>query len=67
MYRTRKETITFVNNEVEKHRLHQYISPILINDVDISKIVVSNRVSFGKKGCKYFIVYEKIKKGVLHE
>ena len=62
MYRTRKETITFCNNEVEKHRFHQYKSPILINDVDIGKIVVSNRVSFGKKGCKYFIVYEEEKK-----
>ena len=63
MYRTRKETITFGNNEVEKRSFHQYKSPILINDVGISKIVVSNRVSFGKKVCKYFVVYEEDKKG----
>ena len=37
-----KETITLGNIEVEKHKFHQYKSPILINDVDISKIV-SNR------------------------
>ena len=65
MYRTRKETITFGNNEVEKRSFHQYKSPILINDLDISKIVVSNKVSFGKKGCKYFAVYEEDKKGSL--
>ena len=63
MHRTRKETITFGNNEVEKLRFNLYKSPILINDVGISKIVVSNRVSFGKKVCKYFVVYEEDKKG----
>ena len=44
--------------EVEKHKFHQYKSPALINDKEISKIVVSNRVPFGKKSCKYFIGYE---------
>ena len=63
MYRTRKETTTFGNNEVEKHRLHQYISPILINDADISKIVVSNRVSFGKKRLQVFYCVREDKKG----
>ena len=37
-------------------------SAISINDVDISKIVVSNRVLFGKKGFKYFIGYKDGKK-----
>ena len=35
---------------------------ILINDVDICKAVVSNRISFGKKGCKCFIGYQDDKK-----
>ena len=35
-----------------------YKSPVLINDKNLSKIVLSNRVPFGKKGCKYFIGYE---------
>lgn len=61
MYRTRKETITFGNNEVEKRSFHQYKSPILINDLDISKIVVSNKVSFGKKVFKYFTGYKDAK------
>ena len=35
-----------------------YKSPVLINDKNLSKIVLSNRVPVGKKGCKYFIWYE---------
>ena len=30
-------------------------SPISIDNIDISKAVVSNKISFGKKGFKYFI------------
>ena len=47
-----KEIIRFGNIEVEKS--HQCKSPISINDVDISKIVVTNWVPFGKKRFKYF-------------
>ena len=50
-----KEIITFGNIEVEKHKFHQHQSPILIGEVDINKIIVSNKVSFGKKGFRYFI------------
>ena len=44
--------------EVEKLKFHQYRSPALISDKDINKIVVSNKVPFGKRGCKYFVAYE---------
>ena len=57
-----KEIITFGNTEVEKHKFHQYKSPNPINDVDISKIAVFNKVPFGKKCFKYFIGYENGKK-----
>ena len=30
--------------------------------IDINKIVVSNKVSFGKKGFRYFIGYKDVKK-----
>ena len=40
----------------------QYKSPILIDNIDISKIVVSNKVSFGKKDFKYFSGYKDAKK-----
>ena len=62
IYETGKEIITLGDTEVKKHKFHQYKGPISINDADISKIVVSNRVRFGKKGFKYFIGYEDSKK-----
>ena len=33
-----------------------------INNIDINKIAVSNKVSFGKKDFKYFIGYKDAKK-----
>ena len=33
-----------------------------IKNIDINKMVVSNKVSFGKKKIKYFIVYKDAKK-----
>ena len=62
-----KETITFSDIEVEKHKFHQYKNPILAYDVGINMqyldinssiqtlIVVSSKFSFGKKGFKYSI------------
>ena len=37
-----KEIITFGDTEVEKHKFHQHKSPILIGDLNINKIIVSN-------------------------
>ena len=42
-----KKAIKFGDTEIEKHELHQHKSPILINNIDINKIVVSNKVSLG--------------------
>ena len=33
-------------------------SPILIGDVNVNKVIVSNKVAFGKKAFKYFIRYK---------
>ena len=57
-----KKNIKFGNTEVEKHKFHQNRSPITINNVDIDKIVVSNKVSFSKKDFRYFIGYKDVKK-----
>ena len=62
VYKTGKEIIMFGNIEVEKHKFHQYKSVIWINKKDICKIVLLNRVPFGKKDFKYFIGYEEDKK-----
>ena len=62
IYKTYKEIIMFGNIEVEKQKFHQSKRPIWINNMDISKIVVPNRVPFGKKDFKYFVGYEEDKK-----
>ena len=35
----------FVDPEIEKHKLHSHKKPILIDDVDINKIIVINKKS----------------------
>ena len=44
----------------KNNQFHQYKS-ISIDNIDINKIVVSNKVSFGKKDFKYFICYKDAK------
>ena len=41
---------------------HQYKGPISKENIDINKIIVCNKVSFGKKGFQYFIGYKDAKK-----
>ena len=53
-----KKFIKFGDTEIEKHKFHQHKSPILRNHIYINKIVVSNKVSFGKKRFKYSIGYK---------
>ena len=43
--------------EIGKHK-----RPISIKSININKIVVYNKVSFGKKDFKYFIDYKDVKK-----
>ena len=50
------------DTDIEKYRFHQYKSSILIDNIDINKIVVSNKISFGKNNFKYFIGYKDAKK-----
>ena len=56
------EFLTFTDIEIGKPKFHYPKSPISICDVDINKIVVSDKVHFGKKGFKYFIGYKNDKK-----
>ena len=57
-----KKIIKFDETEIEKYKLHKNKNPILINNIDINKIAVSNKVSFGKNDFKYFIDYKNSKK-----
>ena len=57
-----KKIIKFDDTEIEEFEFHQHKSPILINDIDIDKIVVSDKLPFGKQDFKYFIGYKDAKK-----
>ena len=57
-----KNYITFDVIEIEKHKFHERKNPISIGAVYINKLIVSNKVLFGKNGFKYFIGYEDKKR-----
>ena len=54
--------IKFGDIEIQKQKFLQHKRPFSIKNININKIVVSNKVSFGKKGFKYFICYKDAKK-----
>ena len=56
-----KIIIKFGDIEIEKQKCHQFKRPISIKCIYIDKIVVSNKISFGKKSFKYFDGYKDIK------
>ena len=51
-----KEILTFGNIEIEKNKFYHNKTPIFLKDVDIEKVLVSNKISFGKKNYKYLLV-----------
>ena len=53
-----KKVIKFDDTEIEKYEFSQHKNAILINDIDINKIVVSNMLPSGKQDFKYFIGYK---------
>ena len=53
-----EKIIKFVDIEIQKQIFHQNKGPISIKAIDINKMVVSNRVPFGKTGFKYFVGYK---------
>ena len=57
-----EKIIKFGDNEIQKQTFHQHKRPISIKIIDTNKMVLSNKVSFGKKGFKYFIGYKNAKK-----
>ena len=50
--------IKFGDIEIEKQKFHQHKRTISIKNIDINKIVVSNKITFGKKGFEYFTGYK---------
>ena len=57
-----KTIIKFGDIEIEKQKFHQYKRHISINNIDINKMVVSNKVSFGKKGLSISSAIKMLKK-----
>ena len=56
-----KKVIKFGDSEIEKQKFHQHKSLILINNIDINKTVVFDKISFGKKGFEHLIGYKDAK------
>ena len=56
------KNIKFCDTDIEKQDFHKRKSPILINNLDINRIMVYNKISFIKKGFKYFIGYKDARK-----
>ena len=61
-----EKIIKFHDIEIKKHKFHQHKEPISIKNIDVNKIAISNKVSFGKKWFKYLIGYKDPKKLDLH-
>ena len=57
-----QKIINFDGTEIDEYKFHQNKSPILLNHIDINKIVVSNKLLFGKQDFKYFIGYKDSEK-----
>ena len=52
-----KETLTLRDIEFEKNKFYSNKTHISFKDVDIEKLLISNKTSFGEKHYKYFIGY----------
>ena len=62
-----EKTITsLVILKSKKQIFHQHKSPVLIENIDIDKTVVSNKVSLSIKGFKYFTGCKDAKKLYLY-
>ena len=57
-----EKVIKFGDIEIQKQKFHQHKGRISMKNININKIVVSNKASFGKKDFKYFIGYKDAKK-----
>ena len=52
----------FDYTDIEEYKFHQNKSPISINNIDINKIVVSNKLPFHKQNFNYLIGYKNSEK-----
>ena len=52
-----KEILKFGDIKIRKNEFYHNKTPIFLKDVDIKKVLVSNKISFVAKNYKYFIGY----------
>ena len=58
-----EKTVTkFGDIEIQKQKFHQHKGPISIKNIDINKIVVSNKIYFGKKDLNISLATKMLKK-----
>ena len=50
-------TIMKLKKKTNFTAIYCHKAPIFLKDVDIEKVLVSNKISFGEKNYKYFIGY----------
>ena len=41
--------------KLKKNKFYRHQTFIFLKDIDIEKVLVSNKISFGEKNCKYLI------------
>ena len=52
-----KEILTFGDIESDKTKSYYHTTPTFLKDVDIKKVLVCSKISFGEKNYKYCIGY----------
>ena len=67
IHKNGSKKIKFDDFEIERYKFHQYKSPILINNIDVNKIVVSNIISCGKTILDILLDIKMVKKLDLYE
>ena len=50
-----KKVLKFDDTKIEEYKFHQNKNPISINDIDINKIEVSNKLPVNNQDFRYFI------------
>ena len=56
-----KDILTFDNTEFEKNKVYLHNTPILLEDVDIEKVLVSNKISLDETNYKYLYNNDEVK------
>ena len=52
-----REILMFGDIKIEKNEFYRHKSPIFLRDVDIEKVLVSNKIFFSEKDYRYFTGY----------